>query len=682
MNYRQQIDLILKATAQGTEKMRDEIGRIGEETSEASRQAGIGNLRWTELNSAFSLVTGTLSTLYSGLQQAYGVIKETAALEQAEQQFNNLTESIGSTSDSMMTSLRTATSGMVSDAELMANASQLISLGLADTEQGTAELANTISKLGLNMSEVILTFSNNSKMRLDALGLSVEDVDKRVEELNARGFDGDAFDQAVMDALAAKMELLGDASETTAGQLAQAEASFKNTTDALKEMMLATFQAADGVEQLNLMASTANYNAVAGELKNYGYSWREINKYVNEVENDFDLFRTKEEKLQQQLMAQEGTERARIALQLLEEGFEGSALALSAAVDNYMAAATHEEAAAARAQEMSEYYSQFAEEVTNTTDAIADNNRVLAQHGIGLEMSGREAEELAYSTGDLGDSEEILAGYIDEANQALADQEAAAVALAEAQAEVNARLGEYFDQALTGEEQTESLAMQLYNSAAAAGAGATELAILAAATGEFTDEQIEAAFQTALLQENITYLAEAVATGAINAETATTALGMLQEGQVQTAQEAINLQGSMNHAATALETAAGKAELLGDALDSLPTERTFTYTIKTDLAGFSLPPGVDAGDVTVKAGGIGLASGTDGWQTVPPGYPADSYGPIYLTSGEKFNVIPPGGGGGGSAGVTVGDIYINGMNNPAAAASEIITIIDQHYGAA
>ncbi|PKN93021.1 MAG: hypothetical protein CVU44_11355 [Chloroflexi bacterium HGW-Chloroflexi-6] len=37
------------------------------------------------------------------------------------------------------------------------------------------------------------------------------------------------------------------------------------------------------------------------------------------------------------------------------------------------------------------------------------------------------------------------------------------------------------------------------------------------------------------------------------------------------------------------------------------------------------------------------ASGTDGWETVPAGYPNDSY-PIFLTSGEKFAVIPPGGG--------------------------------------
>ncbi len=54
----------------------------------------------------------------------------------------------------------------------------------------------------------------------------------------------------------------------------------------------------------------------------------------------------------------------------------------------------------------------------------------------------------------------------------------------------------------------------------------------------------------------------------------------------------------------------------------------------------------------------GYAEGTDGWKTVPPGYPNDSY-PVMVQSGEQFAVIPAGGvaspisaggfGGGGTA---------------------------------
>jgi hypothetical protein len=46
-------------------------------------------------------------------------------------------------------------------------------------------------------------------------------------------------------------------------------------------------------------------------------------------------------------------------------------------------------------------------------------------------------------------------------------------------------------------------------------------------------------------------------------------------------------------------------------------------------------------DYQMLAYGYGFASGTDGWETVPPNYPNDSY-PVFLTSGEKFAVIPAG----------------------------------------
>ena len=81
------------------------------------------------------------------------------------------------------------------------------------------------------------------------------------------------------------------------------------------------------------MASTANYNLIADSLRDYGYSWREVNKYITDVENDFDLFRTKEEKMQQQLMAQQGITRATIALKLLADGFSGTAEELGALVE-------------------------------------------------------------------------------------------------------------------------------------------------------------------------------------------------------------------------------------------------------------------------------------------------------------------------------------------------------------
>lgn len=60
----------------------------------------------------------------------------------------------------------------------------------------------------------------------------------------------------------------------------------------------------------------------------------------------------------------------------------------------------------------------------------------------------------------------------------------------------------------------------------------------------------------------------------------------------------------------------------------------------------------------------GYAEGTDGWVTVPPGYPNDSY-PVMMQSGERFAVIPAGdnaapiSGGMGGGGSTVIQFNIN-----------------------
>jgi hypothetical protein len=83
------------------------------------------------------------------------------------------------------------------------------------------------------------------------------------------------------------------------------------------------------------------------------------------------------------------------------------------------------------------------------------------------------------------------------------------------------------------------------------------------------------------------------------------------------------------------------------------------------------------GSDSALQGNVGFAEGTDGWRTVPGGYPNDSF-LMGLTSGERFAVIPPGGGGmpalpmvsgasGGSTGgglVITGDVIINGVQNP------------------
>ena len=657
---REEIDLVVNAITQGFDEVIREFNKTGRAVEKSGDSASKAELMWTELNSVFSLVQQGLGYVQQGAQKVYATIKEGAALQQAEQQYRNLAESIGTTADALTNELQVATKGMVSDAELMASASQIISLGLADTKEGVGELANAISTLGLDMQQVILTFSNNSKARLDSLGLSVEGVTQRTKELEAQGFRGDAFDRAVMDMLSEKMELLGDASQTTAGQLKVLEADVRTLAE---EMKVATVEAVgpyvDGIMQA-----------------------RDATKRLDEIEketNDTQLKRAATiGKVAAALIALTGQTDEYGALldeQVIkaEERHNEQTNVLTknigrneTAVDDLTQALREQQEAqdAIKAQELAEFYGRTADNAGEMADKVRQTAAQLDEY----EASVAAAERAA------ADAEAANEGYI----TTLEDQEAAAQAAADAQRELTAATGDYFDNALGAGEETESFAMQLYNAANSAGAGAESLGILAAATGEFTDAEIEAALQAAIMRANIEELAQAVAAGEISATRAVSALQLLQDGTADNAGEAMNMAKSFGIAASDMDNATGSARDLIAELEGLPTGKTFTFTMKTDTSGWQLPPGYSEDDVRRGPGGVALAGGTGGWKEIPPGYPNDSYGPVYLSSGEKLNVIPANGSGGGEmaggGGFTVNGPLIGTVNQqPGESSADLAT---------
>jgi hypothetical protein len=117
------------------------------------------------------------------------------------------------------------------------------------------------------------------------------------------------------------------------------------------------------------------------------------------------------------------------------------------------------------------------------------------------------------------------------------------------------------------------------------------------------------------------------------------------------------------YTASAIESArATRAEV--DALlvtfNSLPTEKSMIINLQTKgtgAEGLYAAAGAQASGAfrDNKSGRIGYSTGTEGWMTVPQGYPNDSY-PVMVSSGERFAVVANGQGaqpaamGGGSSG--------------------------------
>lgn len=201
----------------------------------ANRSAGQSKFGWTELRSQVELAAQALQKIGQVAGQAWQALGEGAAQLRQEDMFANLAASIGTTAESLEGKLGAATKGLIDDAALIKGASDLISLGLADNEEKAVRLSSVIGALGWDMQVLTLTMANNSVMRLDALGLAMEDVKERAAALKEAGHSADeAFDLAVIEAGEAKMRLLGDASESTAGKLQQLEVIAKNVSTTLK----------------------------------------------------------------------------------------------------------------------------------------------------------------------------------------------------------------------------------------------------------------------------------------------------------------------------------------------------------------------------------------------------------------------------------------------------------------
>lgn len=209
-----------------------------EQASEALGKLGgvLGGLATAAAGLAAGAVAG-VGALGSAIAN---LAMEAAPVEQVRQAFDALTTSIGETSTAMLESLRTATNGMVSDADLMRSANQMISMGLADSTESAANLAEMAVRLGgamgndavASLENFSLMLANQSIPRLDSFGISAAAVRERMEELttgtNALTRE-EAFLQAVSEQGAVALNRLGTAgTQGAAVSMAQLKATIEN----------------------------------------------------------------------------------------------------------------------------------------------------------------------------------------------------------------------------------------------------------------------------------------------------------------------------------------------------------------------------------------------------------------------------------------------------------------------
>ena len=168
------------------------------------------------------------------MKQVYDGAKAAANLDYASTKFDNLSKSIGTTSDLLMGDMKKATRGMVSDAELVASAGDFMALGLAKTHDEVVRLTTVAGALGMNMNQLVLTLTNQTTMRFDALGVSVAGFDEKVKALEASGLSaGDAFKEAFLQQAEQQIATVGNAADSSVASFARFEAATTNLKNEL-----------------------------------------------------------------------------------------------------------------------------------------------------------------------------------------------------------------------------------------------------------------------------------------------------------------------------------------------------------------------------------------------------------------------------------------------------------------
>lgn len=167
---------------------------------------------------------------------AYDALKEGAVLADTKDDFDDLAASIGTTADALESRLGGATAGLVSNTQLIADATTMMSTNLGLSEERIIAFAGAAAELDWDLNTLTDTLNTKMTRGLKELGVNIDETKARIAELEEAGYSADdAFQMALLEAAATKIEMVGKKSEETAGKIQILENVWTNTTDAFKE---------------------------------------------------------------------------------------------------------------------------------------------------------------------------------------------------------------------------------------------------------------------------------------------------------------------------------------------------------------------------------------------------------------------------------------------------------------
>jgi hypothetical protein len=284
------IDALNKATDDLT-KVKKEIKGVDEATQKSNKSSKNFGQTWAGVLTGINSGIMIFNQASQAIQKIYDTARAGAELEYTEDRFDRLAASIGTTSDALMDDLGEATRGLYSDAELMNSAMEFMSLGLAKTHDEAVRLANVAGALNMNMNQLVLTLTNQTTMRFDAIGVSVDGFDEKVKQLEKTGMKtNDAFKEAFLQQAEEQIERVGEAVDSDIGKFMKMEAAGKNLRSEIKRISSSALLPA--VEDFGDLATTLadvieNINGIT-DSSLFEWLW-DINQAISPVYGGLDI---------------------------------------------------------------------------------------------------------------------------------------------------------------------------------------------------------------------------------------------------------------------------------------------------------------------------------------------------------------------------------------------------------
>lgn len=235
---KERLQIIIEALNMSRDEMKQLQNDLeGTEAKSKQTKKGLGGMRVSL--SALTAIAGSATAAFFALKKAFDLAEQGAQLKLTEKRFGRLAESIGTTASALEEDLGEATRGMLSQFEAMDLATQLMALGLAKNHAEAVRLTSIASQLNMNMNQLVLTLTNRTTMRFDALGVSVDGFKGKVKELEEAGHStNEAFKLAFMEQSEEQIEKVGSAADTAAGEFKIFRARIKDLRDEAKLWMV------------------------------------------------------------------------------------------------------------------------------------------------------------------------------------------------------------------------------------------------------------------------------------------------------------------------------------------------------------------------------------------------------------------------------------------------------------